>query len=458
VSTPDRLTPAPSPLADRLADLQGSAEWINARELTRELTPLISHAERVEAQLAAARREADALRTALEEIARLEPLGSGMKLIVHGSSARDVALAAMAAVPHPDARPAGDAQAEDYRAKWEDALARLDAVTGALALYGREAEAGRELARAVVAAWEAAGNVGATRRPIDPGDAEHLRRMALRLLARPIGERDGGEVPGAARPRPPVAPETIPTAGMESGASAADGGQGGAPGASGEVAPGPASGPPVGWPDDMPPEERAEYEAIERDMRPIEELLPLARGCPDPARYADEPEWGFEESPPADPDESGSSDRTTGLPGGLAGASRGPASPRACPEKAEMRGKLTNCRVGKMPANMRAGAAFADDGLPFPKNRYGIPMVLMDLLRDGADAIDGLLTAWDRRAEAAPGIDAGAVERAARSLHDRSNYEVEYCNRLVADILRDYLGLAPAAGRGGDAEGGRDAD
>jgi hypothetical protein len=512
---PDRPAPAPSPLADRLADLQGSAEWIDARQLT----PVIDHAERVEAEMTAARREATTLRAALEEIARLEPLGSGMKLIVHGSSAREVALAAMAAGLPPDGRPAGDAgeppaapgidaqrggtpavgasiyagrlgmnldvgpemiafrrsldrpgdaqaqfeaavsrlvehdragptvaalhqaiqvaanlmaawaedleaggdeaeiidhmrcaarearavigvpksvidagsdspdpapaalraQAEDYRAKWEDALTRLDAVTGTLALYGRRAEAGRELARAVV---DATGTRDAF---------ADLRATALRVLARPIGGRDGGEAPEKAPQSPPDA------------------------------------------------------------MAP----------------------------PPADPDESGPSDRTTGLPGALAGASPGPSSRRACPEKAEMRGKLTNCRVGKMPANMRAGAAFADDGLPFPENRYGIPMVLMDLLRDGADAIDGLLAAWDRRAEAvaAPGDApaAGAVERAAERIlavidpelagttedgfDDRfrvmlsaagQGFRVDdpraFALKVIADLIRAELGLVPAAG------------
>jgi hypothetical protein len=114
---------------------------------------------------------------------------------------------------------------------------------------------------------------------------------------------------------------------------------------------------------------------------------------------------------------------------------------------AEMRGKLTDCRVFRMPENMRAAASMADDGRVFPKNEAGIPLVLMEFLRDAADVIDGMCAAtphvkalasqlrWaeaevDRRGEALAEAEAGRDEwrdfaALGRAVRERDEWRAE---------------------------------
>lgn len=53
------------------------------------------------ADLIAASGTIEAMTAALEEIARVEPMGPGMRWIVHGHSAREIALAALGRVVPP---------------------------------------------------------------------------------------------------------------------------------------------------------------------------------------------------------------------------------------------------------------------------------------------------------------------------------------------------------------------
>jgi hypothetical protein len=320
--------------------------------------------------------------------------------------------------------------AESSQRRWAEG--QVDRQAEEIAAARREAEAGRELARAVVTAWEAAGNVGATRRPIGPGDAEHLRRMALCLLApgKPPGKPPGGSPDGPAPADP--------------GASDRPEGLSGDPGASGEVSP------PGDWPEDSG-HENGNYQnrCVEcgRTFTGHKRRV-VCRACAQPEPV----------SPP------------------------GPASPRACPF----------VHSGGSPAGLETLPA----RLGQYRDLYRVVCRACGAVGPVAETPDLALAAWDRRADDAPGdapdapgdapdapgdapdapgdapdapgdapdapgIDAEAIERAARKAICGV---AGHCFALppslvnhVADILRAELGPAPAAGRGGDAKGGRDA-
>jgi hypothetical protein len=354
------------------------------------------------------------------------------------------------------------AQAEDYRAKWEDALARLDAVTGTLALYGRRAEAGRELARAWLE-WCRRIESGDPATFFD-GTSDCLREQALRVLARPIGGRDGDGTPEKAPEGHATAPGTPPAVGMDSGASAADGGQGGALRASDEAESG-------DWPEDSG-HENGDYEnrcvQCGRTFTGHKRRV-VCRVCAKP------------DESPVDPDESGPSDRTTGLPGALAGPSRRPVPGWrffVCPECGRAFQEPTRdchspsvetcpeCQMDVRPSGLDPHPEWPTDRgnlppgftppesepesepgpasprpCPFCGSEDAEPIVEGpdDLPRhrvrcpdcwargpadfDDVEAIGYWNAAWDRRAGAAPGdapaaraIDAGAVERAAERI------------------------------------------
>jgi hypothetical protein len=415
----------------------------------------------------------------------------------------------------PDPSPAAlRAQAEDYRAKWEDALVRLDAVIGTLALYGRRAEAGRELARAFLAATDAIG-------PLDIERVERLRDRAASLLARPIGGRDGGETPGEARRRPS---DAMPPAPADPGAS--DPADATAP------APRPPGGP---SPDDLRrrieqlgpleiirhthPDEPEPYvahvsgveiargpvfssfagwgatrdEAVAEFWRALTEIpddAVVAVGVFGRERRGRCFRWDGEDWADLGPHDGRLEERLAAWHGRPESPPPpGPASPRACLEDEVAypvgEGGWPDCPE---PSACRRCGATGDDVrlVHYSDGRSRVECTECGttggMVRGGAAA----LAAWDRRAEAAPGdapaapeIDAGAVERRPVADDDLDDL-IERLDRIARDTdsyeyglptgghpgvrlraaVHDWLislGLAPAAGRGGDEGGGRDA-